>query len=219
MKTVTVKKDSVGDLWICFSLDNVENQTEQFKTGKTAGFDFGMKTFLTVSDERTIKSPLCLFHTLDKLRRKSRNLSKKQSVSNSRKKARIELSKLHRKISTQREDFQWKTALEIVRKNDTLCFEDLNMKGMQMMWGRKINDLSFASFLIKVEYLAQKHGKKVVKIGRLEPSSKACFDCGYIYKDLQLKERIWHCPSCGKTHDRDLNAAKIFIESGHQFWE
>ncbi|MGL4373841.1 MAG: transposase [Turicibacter sp.] len=121
-----------------------------------------MKPFLTVSDETRIESPLYLFYTLDKLK----SLSKKQKGSNGRKKARKNLSRLHRKIANQREDFQWKIANELVGKYDTLCFEDLNIKAMQMLWGCKISDLSFSSFLLKVEYLAAKNDKKVVKIDR-----------------------------------------------------
>ena len=55
IKTVTFKRDAVGDLWICFSLDNAGNQTKTSKTGQTAGFDFGMKTFLTLSDGTRIE--------------------------------------------------------------------------------------------------------------------------------------------------------------------
>lgn len=213
IKTVTVKKDACGDLYVCFSLDNVQNHSVKAKTGKSAGFDFGMKTFLTVSDESTIESPLYLFHSLDKLRKASKKLSKKQKGSNGRKKARKNIARLHRKITNQREDFQWKIANELVSKYDTLCFEDLNMKAMQMLWGRKIGDLAFSSFLLKVEYLATKHDKKVMKIDRFYASSKTCGACGEKY-NLTLKERFWRCPHCGTEHDRDLNAAKNILKVG-----
>lgn len=213
IKTVTVKKDACGNLYVCFSLDNIENRSLKSKTGKSAGFDFGMKTFLTASDETRIESPLHLFHALDKLRKASKKLSKKQKGSNGRKKARKNLSRLHRKIANQREDFQWKTANELVSKYDVLCFEDLNMKAMQRLWGRKIGDLSFASFLCKVEYLATKHDKKVVKIDRFFASSKTCSVCGK-KEELTLKDRTWHCPHCGTYHDRDLNAAYNILKVG-----
>lgn len=214
VKTVTLKQDAVGDWWVCFSLER-EGKTEvKPKTGKSAGFDFGMKTFLTVSDGERISSPLALFHSLDQLRRDSRRLSKKQKGSRSRKKARLALARLHRRIEWQREEFQWKLASDLVNRYDLLCFEDLDIKAMQQSWGRKISDLSFASFLNRLEYLAGKHGKKVVKISRWEPSSKTCSRCGHKEEKMPLDRRRWACPECGVHHDRDINAAKNILKVG-----
>lgn len=214
VKTVTLKQDALGDWWICFSLE-MECKTEmKSKTGKSAGFDFGMKTFLTASDGEKVHSPLVLFHSLDKLRRDSRNLSRKQKGSRSRKKARLELARLHRHIECQREDFQWKVAHDLVNRYDLLCFEDLNIKGMQRIWGRKIGDLAFSSFLDKVGYLAGKYGKRVVKISRWKPSSKTCSSCGHKEEKMPLNIRKWMCPLCGVQHDRDVNAAKNILRVG-----
>ncbi|WP_459186992.1 RNA-guided endonuclease InsQ/TnpB family protein [Parabacteroides sp. APC149_11_2_Y6] len=214
VKTVTLKQDAVGDWWLSFSLE-MEYKTEMKpKTGKSAGFDFGMKTFLTASDGESIHSPLVLFHSLDKLKRDSRNLSRKQKGSRSRKRARLELVRFHRRIENRREDFQWKLANSLVSRYDLLCFEDLNMKAMQKVWGRKINDLAFAGFLNKVEYLAGKHGKRVIKINRWEPSSKTCSCCGHKEDKMPLDMRQWTCPECGAHHDRDVNAAKNILQVG-----
>lgn len=213
VKTVTVKKDACGDYHVCFSLDNVKNDRIKAKSGKSAGFDFGLKTFLIASDGNDIVSPLHLFHSLDKLRKASKKISKKQKGSNSRKKARLSLARLHRKISNQREDFQWKTAIDLVSRYDVICFEDLNIKAVRRLWGRKISDLSFSSFLCKVEYLATKHDKKVVKIDRFFASSKTCSVCGE-KEELTLKDRTWRCPHCGTDHDRDLNAAYNILKVG-----
>jgi len=48
----------------------------------------------------------------------------------------------------------------------------------------------------------------IIEIDKFYPSSKTCFDCEYVYKDLALSERIWTCPNCGTTHDRDYNASR-----------
>jgi putative transposase len=214
IKTITLKQDACGDWWLCFSLE-VEKQIRiKPKTGKSAGFDFGLKTFLVSSDEQKINSPMVLLNSLDKLRRDSRNLSRKQKGSNSRKKARLQIARLHREISNRRDDFHWKLANTLVSRNDVLCFEDLNMKAMQQMWGRKISDLGFAAFMSKVEYLAAKHDKKVVKISRWEPSSKTCSKCGHKEEEMPLNIRKWTCPDCGSRHDRDVNAAKNILMVG-----
>jgi len=88
------------------------------------------------------------------------------------------------------------------------------MSGMQKRWDRKVNDLAFPEFLHKLEWLALKTGKTVVKIDRWTPTSKKCGVCGELNRDLKLKNRNWKCPHCGAVLDRDLNAAKNIFEIG-----
>ena len=215
IQTLSVKRDAVGDYWIIMSVRrNEESSTSKPMTGKIAGFDFGMKHFLTQDIGTRIESPLTLFNHLDESRRKSRNLSKKKKGSNGRDKARLSLARLHRKISNIREDFQWKTAIRIVSDYDVVCLETLNMKAMQKVWGRKINDLSFTSFVSKLSWLCDKYGKKFVQIGRWEASSKTCSSCGYKAEKMPLNIRKWTCPQCGREHDRDINAAKNILRVG-----
>lgn len=215
IQTLSVKRDAVGDYWIIMSVRrNEESLTSKPMTGKTAGFDFGMKHFLTQDNGTRIESPLTFFNHLDELRGKSRNLSKKKKGSNGRNKARLSLARLHRKISNIREDFQWKTAIRIVSDYDVICMETLNMKAMQKVWGRKINDLSFTSFVSKLSWLCDKYGKEFVQIDRWEASSKTCSSCGYKTEKMPLNIRKWTCPQCGREHDRDINAAKNILRVG-----
>jgi putative transposase len=95
-----------------------------------------------------------------------------------------------------------------------MFFETLNIKAMQMLWGKKICDLGFYTFMLKLKYLASIKEKTVFCIGRFEPSSKTCSVCGYVYKDLELKEREWRCPECETTHDRDRNASYNILRVG-----
>lgn len=215
VQTVCVKRDAVGDWWLSFSIRK-EDFPRQIKpmTGKTAGFDFGLKHFLTGADGRRIDSPLYLFHSLDVLRRKSRKLSKKQKGSNSRKKAKLELARFHRRISNLRSDFHWKLANQLVSEYDTICLETLNTKGMQQMWGRKIGDLTFAEFVKTLSVTCAKHRKKLVKINQWEATSKTCSRCGHKEKEMPLNIRKWVCPACGTNHDRDVNAAQNILRVG-----
>ena len=213
-KTLTVKKDSVGDWWITIVVDQKHEFEEIPKSGRSAGFDFGLKMFLVGSDGSEVQSPQFLKSDLAALRRMSRNHSKKQKGSNNRNRSRLELARLHRRIADRRDDWQWKTARRLVEAYDLLCFEDLNMSGMQKRWGRKVADLAFPEFLHKLQWLAQKTGKEVVKIDRWAPTSKKCGACGAINHGLKLKDRNWKCPHCGAVLDRDLNAAKNILEIG-----
>ncbi len=180
-------------------------------SGKSVGMDFGLKTFLAMFDGYCLDykySPLYFLQSLNKIRQLSKAVSKKKKASHNRKQAILSLARLHRKISNQRSNFFFKLA-NYLSGYDNIFIEDLNLKAMQMLWGRKITDVSFAKFIKILETKT-----KVVKIDRFYPSSKTCSDCGYIYHDLSLKERYWYCPKCGMFHDRDENAAKNIYTEG-----
>ena len=215
IQTVCLKRDAVGDWWLSFSIRK-ESKPGQEKpmTGKTAGFDFGLKHFLTGNDGQTIESPQFLLNSLDELRIRSRRLSKKQKGSNSRRKARIELARLHRRIGFLRSDFHWRLANRLVSEYDVICLETLNMKAMQQMWGRKISDLAFSEFVKILSVMSAKYGKTLVKISQWEATSKTCSRCGHKEKEMPLNIRKWTCPECGTYHDRDVNAARNILRVG-----
>jgi putative transposase len=213
VKTITVKRDKLGDIYIHIVTDSVETRTAP-RTGEIVGFDFGLKTFLTASNDEDIESPLFFQQNRTTIRKANRNLSKKQRRSNNRCKARKNQERLHKRIANQRNDFHWKLANELTDKYDFMFFETLNIKAMQMLWGKKICDLGFYSFMLKLKYLASVKGKTVFCIGRFEPSSKTCSVCGYVNKDLELKEREWRCPECETLHDRDRNASYNILRVG-----
>lgn len=206
IKTLTIKRDNVGDVYIIVTTDAIRSEN-QVTTGKIAGFDFGLKTFLTASDGTKIESPLFFNQGSKALKGASRNLSSKKRGSNNRRKARLQLARVHRKIARQREDYHWKLASQLTSTYDVLCFETLNLDGMKRLFGRKISDLGFYSFLQKVKYYAKLKGKQVVFIDKWYPSSKTCHTCGTKNERLELKDRVWTCGNCHTTHDRDLNAA------------
>ncbi len=136
IKTITIKRNPLGELFIFVVTDSVDKMSVTM-TGNSAGFDFGCKVFLTVSDHTEIKSPLFLKQSLKKLKLASRNHSQKKKRSNNREKARKHLVRVHEKVTNRRRDWFWKLAHELTDKFDYLFFETLNLKGMQRLWGRK----------------------------------------------------------------------------------
>ena len=201
IKTIIVKRDNIGDFYICITLKK-EDSKRNVASGKSVGIDFGLKTFLTLSDKTEIEAPLYHLKNLTKLKRLNRNLSKKKKGSNSRKRAKLQLAKLHIKTANQRRDYFHKLSNKLANNYDNIFIEDLNMKAMQMMWGRKVSDLAFSEFINILEYKAN-----VTKIDRFYPSSKTCSNCGAVKKDLDLKTRIYRCDACDFEIDRDLNAS------------
>ena len=83
----------------------------------------------------------------------------------------------------------------------------LRKKGNRLKLAKATNDNGFGQFRTMLAYKLAERGKKLVTIDKWFPSSKACHCCGYIHKDLQLSDRKWKCPLCGKEHERDINAA------------
>ena len=207
IKTVTIKRDLLGNLWLYFVVDEAPSQNNQAVTGNSAGFDFGLKMFLTASNGQEIESPLYYRSAMAELKLAQQNLARKVKFSGGWKKAKLVVTRIHQTVVNKRHDWFFKLAHALTDQYDQLFFEDLSMKGMQALWGRKVGDLARSEFMGILGYIASTKGKIVHLVSRFYPSSKTCFDCGYVYKELQLSERQWACQGCGVIHDRDLNAA------------
>lgn len=206
VKTVTVKRDTLGNLYLYFVVREEIDQTNQAMTGHSAGFDFGLKTFLTTSDGQEIASPLYYHQALAALKQAQQNLARKVKFSGGWKKARRIVTRIYQRVVNRRRDWFFKLAHELTDRYDQLFFEDLAMKAMQAMWGRKIGDLARSAFMGILQYVASVKSKLVHLVNRFYPSSKTCSACGHI-QELKLSDRRWACTGCGVIHDRDLNAA------------
>lgn len=207
IKTVTVKRDTLGALYLYFVVEEEIDQANQAMTGNSAGFDFGLKTFLVVSDGSEIESPLYFRQAMAELKQAQQNMARKVKFSGGWKKARTVVACIYQRVVNKRRDWFFKLAHELTERYDHLFFEDLNMKGMQALWGRKVGDLARSEFMGILGYVASTKGKIIHLIDRFYPSSKTCSDCGHVYKELHVKERVWTCQGCGVIHDRDHNAA------------
>ena len=138
VKTITIKRDNLDDIYLYFVCETNENKVLA-RTGKSVGYDFGLKQFLTASDNKDIKAPLFFKQNANDIKKANRILSRKKKTSNHRRLAKIALARLHKKISNQRKDFHFKLANKICSEYALICIEDLNIKGMQKRWGRKKN--------------------------------------------------------------------------------
>lgn len=206
IKTVTIKRSKAGELYAYFVTD-LEVEPSETMTGNSAGFDFGLKTFLTISDGTSIESPLFLKQALNRKAKLQKRFARCKRGSSNWHSLKYTLAKLDEHIANQRRDFFFKLAHELTDKFDHLFFETLNLKGMQRLWGRKVSDLAFGTFLDVLQYVATTKGKIVHYVDRFYPSSKTCSCCGYVNHKLELSDRRWRCPNCQTEHDRDTNAA------------
>ena len=216
VRQIRIRRSRLGEYWLYIVTDAVAGSLPHGKShkGASVGMDFGLKTYLTLSDGTRIGNPLFLKQDLNELRRRSRALSRCEKGSGHRRRRREDLERLHECIHNRREDWQWKTCHELCGKYDTICIEDLNLLGMTCLWGRKVNDLAVGAFVQKLEHVASKHGTEIVRVDRFYPSSKTCSVCQYVNVHLSLRDRRWVCPSCGTLHDRDLNASVNILRQG-----
>ena len=206
VKTVTVKRDSCRRLWICFSVEEQVPEPIKAEPRYVAGFDFGLKTFLTDHANTTYLNPQFFKQNLARFKLLGRQFSRKQQGSHNYKRAKYALARANIRISDKRRDYHFQLAHELCDQYDVLCFEDLNLDGMKRLWGRKVSDLAFGQFLNILKHVAFKRGKVVVQIERWERTTGKCSCCGHL-QSLELRERIFHCIACGVVLDRDHNAA------------
>lgn len=218
IRTVRIKRTPVGNFFLVICSKHFPPDTKQYsrKSNDVApvGIDFGMKTFLTLSNKEKIQSPLFYRQEAKNIKKCSKKMSLAVKGSGNRKKRRLELARAFRKMNSLRTDHQWKLAHELCGSFSHIFLEDLNMDGMKRLWGRKISDLCFSEFMVKLKHVATKYGTIVHQIDRFYPSSKTCSCCGYVKKDLDLRDREWTCPICGTWHERDENASVNILREG-----
>ncbi|MBN1564331.1 MAG: transposase, partial [Anaerolineae bacterium] len=216
IKTVTIKRDAAGRMWICFSvIENIPIKEDETSTGKIGGFDFGLKVFLTTDDGEAIANPLYFQQDLPQLRKIQSRVDKKVPGSRNRQRGKAHIARRHARIADKRREFHFQLAHDLCDEYDILVFETLNIAAMKRIWGRKVSDLGFAKFIEIVQWVAHKRGKQIVFVDRWERTTQKCSTCGRM-QTLTLKDRTFCCENedCGLVLDRDHNAAINIRKAG-----
>ncbi len=222
IKTLSVKRDNVGDWFITVTADQYrDGGTERQEGGdleehhanspefmNPIGIDLGLKALITTSDGEQIEPPHFLIKSEKKLKKAQRDLSRKMKGSGKREKAKKRVAIIHRKIARQRDDFAHKISGQLINEHDLIALEDLNIAGMvkNHHMSKSIVDASWNSIIQYTTYKAESAGAVVVLVDPMHTSQK-CSKCGNIKDDMKLSDRIYHCGVCGLAMDRDLNAA------------
>ena len=215
IKSCTIRRSPSGKYFVSVLVEEQINILPQ--NDNTIGFDLGISDFLVTSDGETVNNPKALYQYEQKLAKLQRQLAKKQKGSNRYKKQSIKIATLHEKIKNIRTDFLQKLSTQIIKENQLIISEDLNVKGMVQNHNlaKAISDVSWSEFCRMIEYKADWYGRIYYKIDRYYPSSQTCNICGYKNTDVKdLSIRQWICPECKAEHNRDINAAVNILNQG-----
>jgi len=230
-KTVTISREADG-WYACISCEGVPAQPLP-PTGRETGIDVGLKVFLVTAHGLVVENPRHFRKSERRLAKADKAVARCQKGSTGRKKAAARRAKAHQQVKRQRADFHHKTALMLVRENDVIYLEDLQVANLSRRpapkpdgndgylkngashkagLNKSVQDAGWYAFRCILAYKAACAGKRVVAIPPAY-TSQDCSGCGErVPKSLSVRTHV--CPSCGLVLDRDENAAVNILRAG-----
>ena len=176
----------------------------------TVGVDIGIKELAVCSHGKIFENPQAYRRKSKRMKRLQRSVSRKVKGSKNRIKAVKKLGKIHAKVSNIRQDSIHKLTYYLAKNHSVIKIEDLHVKAFlkNHKLAGAIADCGMYEFKRQLEYKTEKFGSQLILVDRFFPSSQICSNCGNHRHKMPLKNRVYVCPNCGYTEDRDLNAAK-----------
>ncbi|GAA4914053.1 RNA-guided endonuclease InsQ/TnpB family protein [Streptomonospora salina] len=176
--SVTVVKDAAGRYFASFVVETGRDETLPETTGEV-GIDLGLGHFAVLSDGTKVDSPRFLRRAEKKLKREQRNLSRTQKGSANRDKARVKVARAHARVADARRDFHHRLSTRLIRENQAVAVETLAVNGLaRTRLAKSVHDAGWSAFVRMLEYKAARYGRRLVRIGRFEPTSRVCSVCG-----------------------------------------
>jgi putative transposase len=198
-----------ADRWFVSLTVEQEYKVPEPNKGEVVGIDVGLHCFSALSNEQKEFAPKPLEKRMKRLKRLSKQHSRKQIKSKNSNKSALKLARHHRKTRNIRKDYLHKFSTNLAKTKSVIVIEDLDIKGMlKGPLNRAIHDAGWGEFRRMLEYKTEWYGSKLVVTPRYYPSSKICSQCSFQVDKMPLSVREWQCQNCHSCHDRDVNAAK-----------
>ena len=172
------------------------------------GLDLGIKDFIVTSNGEKLKNEVKINEK--RLKGLQKWLSRCKPGSKNRYKVKLKIQRLYLKIRNARKHMIYKLANKIIKENDIIAIETLDVKSMYQVHkiAKHLKNIPISEFIRVLKYKSKWLGKKVIEINKYYPSSQSCNRCGFKNEEVKnLSIRKWTCPRCGLIHDRDINAS------------
>lgn len=222
--SATVTREA--DRWFVSLAVEVERADPTLIQGNAVGVDLGFRSFAVLPDGTRVEAPRPLRRLLRKLRRLSRAVSRKRKGSRNRRKAVVELARLHRRMADIRRDFLHKTSSTLARTKPVICVEamrvgDMLLPGRGPGYARNINramvDAGIGEFLRMLAYKTAWYGSALVLPPEGHAATRTCSECGWVGPEMPLSRRVFRCGACGLELDREVNAARNLGKLAEEF--
>lgn len=216
VKMATITKSSSGRYHISFLVDDGVDIPEKPEiVVDSVGIDVGLADFATLSTGEKVSNPRFLKGHEKRIKGLQRKLARQRKGSNRYNTTKRKLAREYEKLACERRAFLHELSTRLVRENQAIAVEDLNVSGMlrNHSLAKSISDASWSEFFRMLEYKCDWYGVHLLKCGRFEPTSKTCSECGHRMGRMPLSVRSWVCPECGTLHDRDVNAAMNILSA------
>ena len=217
IKSATLTRTKTDKYFLSILIDNHVQPMDK-PLNDSIGIDMGIKTLMVCSNGQTFNNLNIRKSNEKQLIRLQRQLSRKVINSKNRNKIRLKLARKNERLNNIKLNYIHTITTQLVRENQTIIVEDLNVKGMlkNRKLSKSISELSIHEVFRLLRYKCEWYGRNFIVIDRFYPSSKLCSKCGFKYSNLKLNERSWVCPECGGTHDRDFNASTNILLEGNR---
>ena len=206
IKSATISKDA--NKYFVSVLVEMPFINTSLKPTSIVGLDLGIKDFIVTSNGEKIKNEVKINEK--RLKGLQKRLSRCKPGSKNRYKVKLKIQKLYLKIRNARKHMIYKLANKILKENDIISIETLDVKSMYQVHkiAKHLKNLPIREFIRVLKYKSNWLGKKVIEINKYYPSSQSCNRCGFKNEEVKkLSVRKWICPECGLIHDRDINAS------------
>jgi len=228
VRSVTVSQ-SAGKWFV--SISTLREVAQPQHPGTSAvGLDWGVASFVTMSNGAVIDQLQPLKKFLPRLAKLQRRMACKKKFSNNWKKAKRRVTRLHSKITNIRKDFVHKSSNDISKNHAVVFVEDLQVKNMSASskgtkakpgkrvaqksgLNRSILDASPFELRRQLEYKTQWSGGLLVSVPP-QNTSRKCPECQHTSAENRKTQAKFVCVECGFSAHADFVGAVNIKEAG-----